>query len=152
MPANVEERIDNMAGALVREVMTPRPVKLPSSATAFEAAKAMRDADVGAVIVTDGDGLRGIVTDRDVVVRAIAEGKDPKKVKLEEICSREITAVSPADPLAAAVRLMRNKAIRRLPVIEGDSTPVGILSIGDLALRMDRSSALADISAAAPNH
>src|SRR5260370_22017355 len=91
------------------------------------------------LIVTNHSGLCGIVTDRDVVVRAVAEGKDPKKVKLDEICSHEITAVSPDDPVRDAVKLMRDNAIRRLPVIEG-TKPVGILSIGDLALRIDRSS------------
>src|SRR6266436_4046187 len=138
MPTMEDDGTAPRDGVRVRDVMTPGPVQLPASATALDAAKAMKNSGVGAILVMDKDSLCGIVTDRDVVVRAVAQGKDPKKVKLDEICSREITAVTPGDPLSAAVRLMRSKAIRRLPVIEGDSQPVGILSLGDLALRMDR--------------
>jgi CBS domain-containing protein len=131
--------------------MTPNPVALPSSATASEAAKAMRDSDIGAVVVGDGKGLCGILTDRDLVVRAIADGKDPRKVKLEEICSRQLSSLTPDDGVDRAIRIMREKAVRRLLVVDG-SKPVGIVSIGDLAQRLDRSSVLGEISSAPPNH
>jgi len=134
----------------VRDVMTPNPVALPSSASVSDAAKAMRDSNIGAVVVDDGNAICGIVTDRDVVVRAIAAGKDPNKVKLEEICSRELTGLSPDDGLDRAVQIMKDKAIRRLPVVDG-TRAVGIVSLGDLAQRLDRSSVLGEISSATPN-
>lgn len=110
----------------------------------------MRDADIGNVVVLDGQQTCGILTDRDVVVRAIAEGHDPAVTSLRGICSRNLTALSPRDSVADAVRLMRQKAIRRLPVVENHRA-VGIVSIGDLALEKDPQSALGDISAAPPN-
>jgi CBS domain-containing protein len=135
----------------VRDVMTPNPVALPGSATVREAAKAMRDSNIGAVVVDQGDSSCGIVTDRDVVVRAIADGKDPKKVKLEDICSRDPSHLSPEDGVDRAIALMRDKAVRRVLVLDG-SKPVGIVSLGDLAQRLDRSSVLGEISSAPPNH
>ena len=134
----------------IRDVMTPNPIALPVTASVVDAALAMRDSDVGAVIVLEDGQVCGIVTDRDLVVRAIANGNYPASTKLGEVCSRELTALSPRDTVEHAVRLMREKAIRRLPVVE-NGQPVGIVSIGDLAVERDRQSALGDISAAPPN-
>jgi CBS domain-containing protein len=134
----------------IRDVMTPNPVALPATASAVDAALAMRDFDVGAVIVLDDGEVCGIVTDRDIVVRVIANGNYPASTQLGEVCSRELATVSPGAPLEDAVRLMRDKALRRLPVVE-DGQPVGIVSIGDLAVERDRQSALGHISAAPPN-
>ena len=139
------------ASMKVREVMTPNPISLPASASCRDAAKAMRDADIGAIVVENGEGAWGIVTDRDVVVRAVADGKDPKKVKLEDICTQGMTELSPDDGLDQAMQMMRDKAVRRLLVVDG-SKPVGIVSLGDLAQRLDRSSVLGDISSAPPNN
>jgi CBS domain-containing protein len=91
------------------------------------------------------------VTDRDIVVRAVAAGKDLGKTPLREICSKEVFTLSPEDDLDEAVKLMREKAIRRVPVIS-DGTAVGILSLGDLAQERDRRSVLGQISAAPPTH
>jgi CBS domain-containing protein len=135
---------------LVRDVMTPNPVALQATSSLVEAALAMRDFDVGDVLVLDDGQICGIVTDRDIVVRGIAGGNYPATVKLGEICSRELTTLSPTDSVEDAVSLMRQKAIRRLPVVE-NGRPVGILSLGDLALEKDPHSALGDISAAPPN-
>ena len=135
---------------LVRDVMTPNPVALQATSSLVEAALAMRDFDVGDVLVLDDGQICGIVTDRDIVVRGIAGGNYPATVKLGEICSRELTTLSPTDSVEDAVNLMRQKAIRRLPVVE-NGRPVGILSLGDLALEKDPHSALGDISAAPPN-
>jgi len=110
----------------------------------------MRDFDVGAVLVLDNGQVRGIVTDRDIVVRGIAGGNYPATVKLAEICSRELTTLSPTDSVEEAVALMRDKSIRRLPVVE-HGHPVGIVSLGDLAIEKDRHSTLGNISAAPPN-
>lgn len=135
----------------LREVMTPNPISLSDSTPVLDAAQTMRDSNIGDVIVLDqSDGLCGIVTDRDIVVRVLAEGKDPQATSLSEICSSEVLTLSPNDAVGDAVKLMREKAVRRLPVVEG-SKPVGIVSIGDLAIERDSDSALADISAAKPN-
>jgi CBS domain-containing protein len=135
---------------LVRDLMTPNPVTLPATSSLVDAALAMRDFDVGAVLVLDNGHVGGILTDRDIVVRGIASGNYPATVKVGEICSRDLTLLSPTDSVEEAVSLMREKAIRRLPVVE-QGKPVGILSLGDLALEKDPHSTLGDISAAPPN-
>ncbi len=134
----------------VLDVMTPDPITLPLSASLIDAAKTMRDVGIGDVVVVDGDEVLGIVTDRDIVVRGIADGRDAQSTTLIDICSRELTTVSPDDQVGTAVRLMRENAIRRLPVV-ARGRPVGIVTLGDLALEQDRGSALADVSAAPPN-
>jgi CBS domain-containing protein len=134
----------------VKDVMTRNPITLEASATALDAARAMRDADVGNVIVCEGGRVAGIVTDRDIVVRDVAEGKDPASTRLAEIASRNVATLSPDDPIEAAVQIMRDNAVRRVPVVDGD-TPVGVISIGDLAVERDPQSALADISSSPPN-
>ncbi len=134
----------------VREVMTAKPVALQSGTTLQEAARAMRDHDVGSVVVLDDDVVRGIVTDRDIVVRAVAEGRDPATTVLAEISSERVVTVSPDDPVDRAVALMREHAVRRLPVVE-NGRPAGIVSIGDLAIERDPESVLGRISAAEPN-
>jgi CBS domain-containing protein len=90
------------------------------------------------------------LTDRDVVVRAVAEGRDPKSIKVGEIVSEDVATVTPDEPVDKVVSLMREKAIRRVPVVDG-GRPVGVVSLGDLAVERDSKSALADISAAEPN-
>ena len=134
----------------IGEVMTRDPVTLPADSPVRDAAVAMRDADIGDVIVLEeGDRIRGIVTDRDIALRVIGEGREPT-TKLGEICTGDINTVSPDTNVGDAVRLMSKKAIRRLPVVEGGK-PVGIVSLGDLAMEQDPDSALADISAAEPD-
>jgi CBS domain-containing protein len=136
----------------VQDVMTADPVLMPASATILAAAQKMRSAAIGDVLVLDDEGgkILGIVTDRDMVVRGIADGLDPRVNTLDQICSRTLTTVSPDDSIETAERLMREKAIRRLPVVKR-GRPVGIVSIGDLAIEQERDSTLADVSAAPPN-
>jgi CBS domain-containing protein len=134
----------------IREVMTANPISIPATSSVADAARTMRDANIGDVIVLDNSRIRGIVTDRDIVVRALAEGRDPFTTKLGDICSQEVTTLSPTDSVDDAVYLMREKAIRRLPVVERGK-PVGIVSIGDLAQSLDPHSALGHISEAPPN-
>jgi CBS domain-containing protein len=100
--------------------------------------------------VEDDGQVRGIVTDRDIVVRAVADGRDPASTTLGEVGSTDVVALSPDDTVERAVEIMRQKAIRRVPVVEGGRA-VGIVSIGDLAAERDPDSALADISSARPN-
>ncbi|TMF85052.1 MAG: CBS domain-containing protein [Chloroflexi bacterium] len=135
---------------MVRDVMTKSPVTMAVDALVQDAARAMKDRNIGDVIVTQGDQVCGIVTDRDITVRAVAEGKDPRSTKLGDICSSDLITLQPDQSVDEAVKLMRAKAIRRLPVMEG-SKPVGILALGDLATQQDEGSALADISSAPPN-
>jgi CBS domain-containing protein len=134
----------------IREVMTPNPKTVAQSATIMEAACAMRDNDIGDVVVVDNGRLCGILTDRDIVVRALAVGCDPNRTSVGEICSRSLVTLAPDDTTGQAVRVMREHAIRRLPVEENGQV-VGIVTLGDVALDADRRSALADISAAPPN-
>ncbi|MGH9183219.1 MAG: CBS domain-containing protein [Acidimicrobiales bacterium] len=130
----------------IREIMTPGPRALRFDASVLDAARTMRDIGVGPVVVLKADGsVCGIVTDRDVTVRAVAEGRDPATTGLDEICSHDLTTIAPDDDADEAVRMMRERAIRRLPVVEG-GRPVGIVSLGDLAVERDPRSALADIS------
>src|SRR5438874_2477967 len=104
----------------VQEVMTRNPLSLKASSSVMEAARRMRDSNIGDVIVTDESGnVCGIVTDRDLVVRAIASGQDPKNTKIESVCSRDITVLKPTQTTQEAVKLMKEKAIRRLPVVDG---------------------------------
>ena len=136
----------------IREVMTPEPATCDASDSARDAARAMSEGDFGAVVVTEGGGgVRGILTDRDIVVRAVAEGKDPASTEIREIFTTEPTTLSPDDSVEDAVSALRESHVRRLPVVE-DSQVVGIVSIGDLAVSRDENSALADISAAPPNN
>ena len=134
----------------VGSVMTRDPKVLESNAPLTDAARVMRDSDIGDVILLEDGSVCGIVTDRDIVVRGIASGKDPSTTRLDEICSKDVTTVSSDTPVEEAVRLMRDRAVRRLPVVDGDR-PVGVISLGDLAMERDPSSALADISEAPPN-
>jgi CBS domain-containing protein len=134
----------------IRDVMTPNPTAMPAMATISDAARAMRDTDIGAIVVLNQNQVCGIVTDRDIVVRAIAEGREPSNTSLADICSQDITTLSPSDSVEDAKKLMADRAIRRIPVVEG-GRPVGIVSLGDLAVEGDEGSALEDISAAPPN-
>jgi CBS domain-containing protein len=134
----------------IRELMTPNPVALPGTASVHEAARAMRDAQIGDVIVLENNQVCGIVTDRDMVVRILAETRDPATTTLADICSHSIVTVTPTESVEEAVRLMRTHAIRRLPVVDGGQA-VGIVSLGDLAVERDPGSALGKISGAPPN-
>lgn len=134
----------------VRDVMTSEPISLQSDAPVLEAAQQMRDCAIGDVLVMDDGRIRGMLTDRDIVVRAIAEGRDPNECTVGEICSEDVVFVGPDDDADRAVEMMRLRAVRRVPVIEGANV-VGVVSIGDMAMDRDERSALADISAAPPN-
>jgi CBS domain-containing protein len=134
----------------VRDIMTAPPVTVEPQASVTDVARIMRDEDIGAVLVTDEDRLRGLVSDRDLVVRVFAEGEDPGQTTVARACSEDLVTVGPDDELDVAVRVMREHAVRRVPVVE-EGRPVGIVSLGDLAVERDPGSALGDISAAGPN-
>ena len=136
---------------LVREAMTAEPICLTKETTLIDAAMQMREYDIGDVLITDQGRICGVLTDRDIVVRALAEGRDPASTTAGQIATGNIFTVGPDEDINHAIELMREHAVRRLPVCQ-DGRPVGIISIGDLALQRDPRSALADISAASPNH
>jgi CBS domain-containing protein len=138
-------------GGTVVDVMSRDLRTVTPTTSVMNAALTMRLADVGSVLVMDGDYLCGIVTDRDIVVRAIANGRDAMRTPVSAICSRALTVVSPTTSVGQAVWLMREKALRRLPVVDDDGRLLGIVSIGDLAIGKDRQSVLAEISAAPAN-
>ncbi len=135
----------------IREIMTKDPIALSADQPVIEAARCMRDRDIGNVIVTEGDRVAGILTDRDIAVRVIAEGRDPQTTNIGEVASMNPNTISPDDSVDDAIRMMREHNIRRLPVVD-NGRPAGVVTIGDLAIDRDRQSALADISAAAPNN
>jgi CBS domain-containing protein len=136
---------------LVSDVMTTSVVGLAETATLVEAARHMRLSDIGDVLVLDGDVVRGIVTDRDIVVRALAADKDPATTTIGEVASRNPIVIRPDRPAADAVQMMREQALRRLPVCV-DGHLVGVVTLGNLATERDPESALADISSAPPDH
>jgi CBS domain-containing protein len=135
----------------IRDVMSRDLVTLPADATVIEASQAMQQRDIGDVLVTDEDRLIGVLTDRDIVVRAIAEGHDPTQARIGDFVTMDLATLTPDAEVTEAVAMMRDTAVRRVPVVE-DDRPVGIVSIGDLAIEHDDGSALADISSAEPNN
>ena len=131
-------------GAKVRDVMTPGPIGVDYHQSIGEAARTMRDWGIGAVLVVRDGSLYGLITDRDLVIRAVAEARAADE-PVGPLSSGDLIGVdADADPDEAA-RLMREHAVRRLPVIEGGQV-AGIVSLGDLALRDDPASALAELS------
>ena len=116
------------------------------------AARLMAEKDIGDVIVIEPgtERVAGIVTDRDIAVRAVAEGRNPDTTTVEEIFSRDLVAAAPADSVRRVIDLMEDLKVRRLPVVEADRA-IGIVSLGDLAVETNVGSALAEISAAAPD-
>lgn len=135
----------------VGELMTRTVVQLPEETNLIDAARAMRDRHIGDVLVTGRGQLAGVATDRDIVVRGIAEGKDPGRTRLSEIVSGDVVSIREDAPADDAVELMRQRAVRRLVVIDAGGRLAGILSLGDLAMARDPHSALGMISEAPPN-
>ena len=131
--------------------MTRDPRTVSPSDTIVDAARVMNEADIGDVIVAEGDEVMCIVTDRDIVVRAIAEGRDPQSTTVSDVCTPSLETIEPGASVDDALRKMRDADIRRLPVVE-DGRAVGIVSLGDLAVEREPDSTLADISAASPDN
>ena len=122
-------------GTKVQDVMTTRPRAVTPQTPLSEVAEVMESEDVGAVPIVEGDRLVGIVTDRDIVVRAIAKGKDPRGMPAAEASSRELVTVNPDDELSDALELMARYQVRRLAVTAEDERLVGVVSQADVALQ-----------------
>jgi CBS domain-containing protein len=136
-------------GGKVRDIMTPAPVGVYYSQTIGETARVMRDSQVGAVLVVNDGALAGLITDRDLVVRGLSEGMGPD-TPVGPLCSGDLIGVAADADLGQAAQLMRENAVRRLPVIN-DGQVVGIVSMGDIAISADGDSALAAVSRADAN-
>ena len=119
--------------ATVRDAMTTNPKTLASSATVVDAAKLMKTEDAGIVPIVDGDRVTGVVTDRDIAIQVVAEGKDPQSTTIGDISSSNLVTVDPDQDLDEALRLMARHQVRRLPVVEEDGRLVGILAQADVA-------------------
>jgi CBS domain-containing protein len=128
----------------VRDIMSAAPVCMAATESASAAAKAMKKRGIGTVLVVADGRLSGLLTDRDITIRVLAENRDPLTTRVGEICSSELAVLSPDDDVEYAIRLVRDRAVRRLPVIAG-GVPVGVVSIGDLAMDQDARTALSGI-------
>jgi CBS domain-containing protein len=117
----------------IRDVMTANPRSLTSGSSIIEAARLMRDEDAGIIPIIEDDRLIGTVTDRDIAIRAVAEGKSPESTTVGEIASRELVTIDPQQNLDEALRLMARHQVRRLPVVEEDGKLVGIVAQADVA-------------------
>jgi CBS domain-containing protein len=121
-------------GTKVREVMSDRPRCVAPDTPVSEAAQLMESEDVGALPVLDGEELAGMVTDRDIVVRAIAKGKDPRGMPVREVSTRDVVSVRGDEDLSEALKLMASYKVRRLPVVDDGNRLIGVLAQADAAL------------------
>lgn len=138
-------------GQKIRDLMTGAPVALDVGATVSEAARQMKERNVGDVLVTRDGKLCGIVTDRDLVVRCLAQDDgDSRSKAIGDFCTEELVTLAPDAEVTEAIRVMQDHAVRRIPIVDHDRT-VGVVSLGDLAIERDRQSTLGEISAAPPN-
>ena len=122
---------------LVRDVLTKNPQVIRPDASICDAAKKMKQLDVGMLPVCDGERLIGAVTDRDLAIRAVAEGRDANRTFVHQVMSRDVFYCFDEDNLEQAAIIMEEKQVRRLPVLNRQKRLVGIVSLGDLALRAD---------------
>jgi CBS domain-containing protein len=120
----------------IREVMTPSPETVESDKTAADAAKLMKKIDAGMIPVVQNQKLVGTVTDRDIAIRVVAEGRDPFATTVAEIASKDVVTIGPDQDIAEALGLMASNQIRRLPVVEGD-TLIGVVAQADVARAAD---------------
>jgi CBS domain-containing protein len=121
----------------IREVMTSKLCSIDTDKSIAYAAKMMRDEDVGIAPIVEGDRLVGVLTDRDIAVRVVAEGRDPEQVKVTEVASRDVVTLDPQQDLDEAFRLMARHQVRRLPVVEEDGRLVGVVAQADVAQEGD---------------
>ena len=136
----------------VTEVMSTTVETVPGGTNLVEATKRMARADIGDVLVVDSSGaLRGIITDRDIAIRVVAEGQDPQDVRVADGMSSAVSVRSDAT-VEEAMQVMRQHDIRRIPVVDTTDRPIGVISLGDLSTSPKARGVLADVSAAPPNN
>jgi CBS domain-containing protein len=140
-----------MTEALVRDIMSSDVRLVGANDSIKSAAEAMEAGDIGAVVVVDEGRVRALVTDRDIVVRGIARGLDPQATPIWEIASADLVAVAGDAPVSEAVKLMRDRALHRVLVVNEEQALAGVVTLGDVAIERQPASALADITNAPPN-
>src|SRR5918992_1726726 len=118
-------------GKGIREVMTSNPCTIDADKPVGYAAKMMRDEDVGLAPIVEGDRLIGTLTDRDIAIRVVAEGRDPESTKVREVASTDLVTIDPEQKLEEALSLMAQHQVRRLPVVEEDGRLVGVVAQAD---------------------
>jgi CBS domain-containing protein len=124
-------------GQSIKDVMTSDPCTIDADKSVAYAAKMMRDEDVGLAPIVEGDKLIGMLTDRDIAIRVVAEGKDPNQVTVREVASKQVVTIDPQQDLAEALRIMAKHQVRRLPVVEEDGRLVGVVAQADVAREGD---------------
>jgi len=124
-------------GQSIREIMTSNPSTVEPNKTVVEAARIMKQEDAGVVPVTENGRLTGMVTDRDIAIRVVAEGKDPQSTTVREVASTDLVTIDPQQDLDEALRLMAKHQVRRLPVVEEDGRLVGVVAQADVARKGD---------------
>ena len=124
-------------GKDIREVMTSKVCSIDADKPVAYAAKMMRDEDVGLAPIVEGDRLVGTLTDRDIAVRVVAEGRDPQSTTVRDVASTDLVTVDPAQDLDEALHLMAQHQVRRLPVVEEDGRLVGVVAQADIARQAD---------------
>ena len=121
----------------IREVMTSNPSTVSADQNVSDAARIMKSEDAGIVPIVEGDRLIGTITDRDIAIRVVAEGRDPQSTRVTEVASKDIVTIDPQQDLDEALRLMARHQVRRLPVVEEDGRLVGIVAQADVAREGD---------------
>jgi CBS domain-containing protein len=124
-------------GKGIREVMTSKVCSIDAEKPVAYAAKMMRDEDVGLAPIVEGDRLVGTLTDRDIAIRVVAEGRDPESTSVREVASTDLVTVDPQQDLDEALRLMAEHQVRRIPVVEEDGRLVGVVAQADIARQAD---------------
>ena len=121
----------------IKELMTVKPRTVKQGDSIVDAAKLMKGEDTGVAPIVDGDRLVGVITDRDIAIRVVAEGRDPQSTKVEDVASQNLVTIDPQQDLDEALRLMAQHQVRRLPVVEEDGKLVGIIAQADVARHAD---------------
>jgi CBS domain-containing protein len=124
-------------GQSIKDVMTSDPCTIDAEKSVAYAAKMMRDEDVGLAPIVEGDKLIGMLTDRDIAIRVVAEGRNPDQVTVREIASKQVVTIDPQQELDEALRIMAKHQVRRLPVVEEDGRLVGVVAQADVAREGD---------------
>lgn len=124
-------------GQSIKDVMTSDPCTIDAEKSVAYAAKMMRDEDVGVAPIVESDKLIGMLTDRDIAIRVVAEGKDPERVTVREVASKQVVTIDPQQDLDEALRIMAQHQVRRLPVVEEDGRLVGVVAQADVAREGD---------------
>lgn len=128
-------RLMRRGGRRVKDVMIDKVISVDSSSTLAEAAQLMRDGNIGVLPVVEGGRLRGLLTDRDIVIRAVARGADARVTRVAECATGQVVSAKPEWSAEAAGQAMARHQIGRLPVVDEDGSLVGIVTLSSLALR-----------------